>query len=184
MLQADVEENEMGNSGSNETVPVRYDAVNGVQFGSCRTRNQATSPILVRQRRPTKHQRSHRRSSDDDETRLLNPHEDSSSRVQEDLVDRLIHSASDISAAEPNSGSLKGNLSLKSLYERNYKYGFDEHFQSSKAHLYDSSGDSLQIDVSSSQDLLTVSSVLLTPHQMMTETIKTRKNLQVNKNLL
>lgn len=96
--------------------------------------------------------RSHRRSSDDDETRLLNPHEDSSSRVQEDLVDRLIHSASDISAAEPNSGSLKGNLSLKSLYERNYKYGFDEHFQSSKAHLYDSSGDSLQIDVSSSQD--------------------------------
>lgn len=163
MLQADVEENEMGNSGSNETVPVRYDAVNGVQFGSCRTRNQATSPILVRQRRPTKHQRSHRRSSDDDETRLLNPHEDSSSRVQEDLVDRLIHSASDISAAEPNSGSLKGNLSLKSLYERNYKYGFDEHFQSSKAHLYDSSGDSLQIDVSSSQDLLTVSSVLLTP---------------------
>eukprot|EP00105_Crassostrea_gigas_P027641 XP_011449054.1 PREDICTED: uncharacterized protein LOC105343394 isoform X2 [Crassostrea gigas] len=160
---ADVEENEMGNSGSNETVPVRYDAVNGVQFGSCRTRNQATSPILVRQRRPTKHQRSHRRSSDDDETRLLNPHEDSSSHVQEDLVDRLIHSASDISAAEPNSGSLKGNLSLKSLYERNYKYGFDEHFQSSKTHLYDSSGDSLQIDVSSSQDLLTVSSVLLTP---------------------
>ncbi|XP_052685533.1 uncharacterized protein LOC128165242 isoform X1 [Crassostrea angulata] len=160
---ADVEENEMGNSGSNETVPVRYDAVNGVQFGSCRTRNQATSPILVRQRRPTKHQRSHRRSSDVDETRLLNPHEDSSSRVQEDSVDRLIHSASDISAAEPNSGSLKGNLSLKSLYERNYKYGFDEHFQSSKAHLYDSSGDSLQIDVSSSQDLLTVSSVLLTP---------------------
>nr|XP_011449061.2 uncharacterized protein LOC105343394 isoform X6 [Crassostrea gigas]XP_034334151.1 uncharacterized protein LOC105343394 isoform X6 [Crassostrea gigas] len=153
----------MGNSGSNETVPVRYDAVNGVQFGSCRTRNQATSPILVRQRRPTKHQRSHRRSSDDDETRLLNPHEDSSSHVQEDLVDRLIHSASDISAAEPNSGSLKGNLSLKSLYERNYKYGFDEHFQSSKTHLYDSSGDSLQIDVSSSQDLLTVSSVLLTP---------------------
>lgn len=163
MLQADVEENEMGNSGSSETVSVRYDAVNGVQFGSCRTRNQATSPILVRQRRPTKHQRSHRRSSEDDETSLLNPHEDSSSRVQEDLVDRLIHSASDISAAEPNSGSLKGNLSLKSLYERNYKYGFDEHFQSNKAHLYDSSGDSLQIDVSSSQDLLTVSSVLLTP---------------------
>ena len=166
MLQvhADAAEDDMGNSGSSETVPVRYNAVNGVQFGSCRTRNQATSPILVRQRRSSKHNRTHRKSSDEDEVRLLNSHEDSSAQIRKDSVDRFIQSASDISAAEPNSGSLKGNLSLKSLYERNYKYGFDEHFQANKSHhLYDSSGDSLQIEVSSSQDVLTVSSVLLTP---------------------
>ncbi|XP_062617477.1 uncharacterized protein LOC134279138 isoform X1 [Saccostrea cucullata] len=161
-VHADSEEDDMGNSGSNETVPVRYNAVNGVQFGSCRTRNQATSPILVRQRRPTKHRR-HRKNSEEEEVHLLNSQEDSSSQPREDSVERFTHSASDFSGAEPNSGSLKGNLSLKSLYERNYKYGFDEHFQSNKPHLCESSGNSLQIEVSSSQDVLTVSSVLLTP---------------------
>ncbi|XP_055998560.1 uncharacterized protein LOC125683738 isoform X5 [Ostrea edulis] len=163
-VHTDGEEDDMGNSGSSEAVPVRYNAVNGVQFGSCRTRNQATSPILVRQRRSSKHHRLHRKNSSEDEIRLLNSEEDSSSQVHEDSLERLIHSASDVSGAEPNSGSLKGNLSLKSLYERNHRYGFDEHFHANKSHLFDSSGtESLQIEISSSQEVLTVSSVLLTP---------------------
>lgn len=151
----------MGNFGFNETVLVRYDVVNGVQFGSCRIRNQAISFIFVRQRRLIKYQRFYRRSFDDDEIRFLNFYEDSFLRVQEDLVDRLIYSVFDISGVESNSGLLKGNFSFKFLYERNYKYGFDEYFQSSKSYLYDFFGDSLQIDVFSFQDFLIVSSVLL-----------------------
>ena len=177
---AEESSDDMGNSVSSDSVPVRYSPVSGVQIGR-RTRPDnhfhKTSGAISKPR-----QRKQRRGSG----RLSSSYEvadSSSSRngtfqsvngpfqpvnsgidIQDIAAERLTHSASDINDSASICGSLKGNLSLKSLYDRNCKYGFDENFQIvSKGLKSHSSEESLRIDISSGQDIPSISSVLLTP---------------------
>ncbi|KAJ8299644.1 hypothetical protein KUTeg_023704 [Tegillarca granosa] len=154
------EESDMGNSQSHDVTSVSYDKANdGVTIGNKRSTNGSAR---------RRNQRLRSKSND----RMPNYPTDSSRQIPVNYDERLVHSASDLNEASPICGSLKGNLSLRSLYERNSKYGYspDEEinnqsnsFEDTHKNQINQSNDSLQIDVSSSQDVLDYSSVLLTP---------------------
>lgn len=154
------EESDMGNSQSHDVTSVSYDkAKDGVTIGNKKSTNGSAR---------RRNQRLRSKSND----RMPNNPTNSSKQIPVNYDERLVHSASDLNEVSPICGSLKGNLSLRSLYERNSKYGYtpDEEinnqsksFEDTHKNQTDQSNDSLQIDVSSSQDILDYSSVLLTP---------------------
>ncbi|XP_060083004.1 uncharacterized protein LOC132562281 [Ylistrum balloti] len=110
----------MGNTGSNEESPsIRYNAREDIVVGLPeRSANIPMSPTKPRQRR-----RKQRKSINADKARPRRPRPRDSVSVSSDEGDNLLNISHDASDGE--SGSLKGNLSIRSLSERNIRYGFD-----------------------------------------------------------
>ena len=100
----------MGNSGSsNEALPVHYSSKDGVTIG----RHGVSQSIPVSAGKPRHRRRKRNRNSPTEENRRswCLSHSSLSSNDEEDLN------------VSYDTGSLKGNLSLKSLHDRNIRFG-------------------------------------------------------------
>ncbi|OWF54973.1 Ubiquitin thioesterase otulin [Mizuhopecten yessoensis] len=115
----DEEGSGMGNTGSNdESPPIRYNAREDVVVGLPeRSPNIPMSPTKPRQRR-----RKQRKTINADKARPRRPRPRDGVSVSSDEGDNQLNISHD--ASDWETGSLKGNLSIKSLSERNVKYGF------------------------------------------------------------
>ncbi|XP_033751292.1 uncharacterized protein LOC117335425 isoform X2 [Pecten maximus] len=116
----DEEESGMGNTASNDESPsIRYNARDDIVVGLPeRSANIPMSPTKPRQRR-----RKQRRSINADKARPRRPRPRDSVSVSSDEGDNQLNSSHD--APDWETGSLKGNLSIRSLSERNMKYGLE-----------------------------------------------------------
>lgn len=109
----------MGNTGStDESPPIRYNARDDVVEGlPDRTPNIPMSPSKPRQRR-----RKQRKAANSEKTRPRRTRTHDSVSISSDEGDNPLNVSHDASDGE--CGSLKGNLSIRSLSERNVKYGY------------------------------------------------------------
>ncbi|XP_069133061.1 serine-rich adhesin for platelets-like isoform X1 [Argopecten irradians] len=110
----------MGNTASNDESPsIRYNAREDIVVGLPeRSANIPMSPTKPRQRR-----RKQRKSVNADKARPRRPRPRDSVSVSSDEGDNPLNISYDASDLE--TGSLKGNLSIRSLSERSFRYGYE-----------------------------------------------------------